>query len=199
MIRNHEVNPDADPGMGPFGADNMRLSRIDSDLLYDAGTEGSPALGGTTTFVYDTATQQLVSQYLSLAGTLRNCAGGPTPWNTWITCEEITTIEGDGFAKDHGYVFQVPASVTPQIARPTPIRAMGRFRHEAVAVDPATNIIYQTEDMHDSLIYRFIPQDPANLEAGGPLQALQITGRSSLDTRNWEAQTVTVGSQMEVS
>ncbi len=199
VIRNHEVNPDADPGMGPFGAGNMLLNRIDSDLLYDAGTEGSPALGGTTTFVYDTATQQLAYQYLSLAGTLRNCAGGPTPWNTWITCEEITTIAGDGFAKDHGYVFQVPASVTPQIARPTPIRAMGRFNHEAVAVDPATNIIYQTEDMHDSLIYRFIPQDPANLEAGGPLQALQVTGRSGLDARNWEAQTVTVGSQMEVS
>lgn len=199
VIRNHEVNPDADPGMGPFGAENMLLDRMNSDLLYDAGTEGSPALGGTTTFVYDTATQQLVSQYLSLAGTLRNCAGGPTPWNTWITCEEITTLAGDGFAKDHGYVFQVPASVTPQIARPTPIRAMGRFNHEAIAVDPATNIIYQTEDTHDSLIYRFIPQDPTNLEAGGRLQALQVTGRPSLDTRNWEAQTVTVGAQMEVS
>lgn len=199
VIRNHEVNPGSDPGMGPFGADNMLLDRIDSDLLYDAGTEGSPALGGTTTFVYDTATQQLVSQYLSLAGTLRNCAGGPTPWNTWITCEEITTLAGDGFAKDHGYVFQVPASVTPQIARPTPIRAMGRFNHEAVAVDPATNIIYQTEDTHDSLIYRFIPQDPTNLEVGGRLQALQVTGRPSLDTRNWDAQTVAVGTQMEVS
>ena len=199
VIRNHEVNSDADPAMGPFGADNALVDRIDQALLYDAGTDGNPALGGTTTFIYDTSKQQIISQYLSLAGTLRNCAGGPTPWNTWITCEEITTLAGDGFAKDHGYVFQVPASVIPQIARPTPIRAMGRFNHEAVAVDPATNIIYQTEDAHDSLIYRFIPQDPANLEAGGRLQALQITGRPSLDTRNWEAQTVTVGSQMEVS
>ncbi len=200
VIRNHEVNPGADPAMGAFGADNALLDKIDSSLLYDAGTAGKPALGGTTTFVYDTKEQQLVSQYLSLAGTLRNCAGGPTPWNTWITCEEITTLAGeDGSAKNHGYVFQVPASMSPQIARPVPIRGMGRFNHEAVAVDPKTNIIYQTEDMHDGLIYRFLPEDPADLVAGGKLQALQVRDQSSLDTRNWESQTVAVGTQLAIS
>ena len=198
VIRNHEINPDADPGMGPFGSENALFDRIDSDLLYDAGIDGNPALGGTTTFIYDTASQQLVSQYLSLAGTLRNCAGGPTPWNTWITCEEITTLAGEGYAKDHGYVFQVPASVSPSIARPVPIRAMGRFNHEAVAVDPATNIIYQTEDTGDSLIYRFIPKDPKNLPDGGRLQALQIIEHPSLDTRNWDSQTVLVGTQFDI-
>lgn len=199
VIRNHEVNPDADPAMGAFGPDNILLDRIDPALLYDIGSAGNPALGGTTTFIYDTASQQIVSQYLSLAGTLRNCAGGPTPWNTWITCEETTKLAGEGYAKDHGYVFQVPASVTPQIARPVPIKAMGRFNHEAVAVDPATGIIYQTEDAHDSLIYRFIPQDPANLEVGGHLQALRFVGQPRLDTRNWETQTVMPGSQMEIN
>ncbi len=198
VIRNHEVNPNADLSMGPFGPKNELLDRISPDLLYDAGTEGRPALGGTTTFVFDTASQQLRSQYLSLAGTLRNCAGGPTPWNTWITCEEITTLAGDGFAKDHGYVFQVPASVTPQIAQPIPLRAMGRFNHEAVAVDPATNIIYQTEDAHDSLIYRFIPNDPDRLESGGRLQALVVDGSPSLDTRNWDSQSVKVGSVFDI-
>ncbi|MCY4234402.1 MAG: DUF839 domain-containing protein [Bacteroidetes bacterium] len=198
VIRNHEVNSNADPSMGAFGPNNELIDRIDPALLYDAGAEGSPALGGTTTFIYDTASQQLVSQYLSLAGTLRNCAGGPTPWNTWITCEETTDLAGNGLAKDHGYVFQVPASVSPMIAPPVPIRAMGRFNHEAVAVDPKTNIIYQTEDAHDSLIYRFIPLDPNNLEAGGKLQALEVIGMPSLDTRNWDSQTVTVGSIMNV-
>lgn len=198
IIRNHEVNPDADPDMGPFGSENELVGLLDPSLLYDAGTAGNPSLGGTTTLIYDTQTQQLESQYLSLAGTLRNCAGGPTPWNTWISCEEITTLAGDGFARDHGYVFQVPASITPQIAKPVPIRAMGRFNHEAVAVDPATSIIYQTEDMHDSLIYRFIPNDLENLDASGRLEALRIVDHPSLDTRNWESQTVTVGTRFAI-
>jgi len=198
VIRNHELNSNADPTMGPFDPDNVLIDQIDSALLYDEGTEGIPALGGTTTFVYDTASQQLISQYLSLAGTLRNCAGGPTPWNTWISCEETTDLAGNGLAKDHGYVFQVPASVSPLIAPPVPIRAMGRFNHEAVAVDPETSIIYQTEDAHDSLIYRFIPLDSSNLEAGGKLQALQVVNMPSLDTRNWESQSATVGTKLNV-
>ena len=199
VVRNHEVNPGADPAMGAFGPDNALLSKLDPNLLYDAGVDGSPALGGTTTFVYDTARQELVSQYLSLAGTLRNCAGGPTPWNTWITCEEITTRAGeDGAAKDHGYAFQVPASATPTIAIPEPLRAMGRFNREAVAVDPATNIIYQTEDTHDGLIYRFIPDDPSDIAAGGRLQVLRVRDQASLDTRNWDAQTVSVGTELEI-
>ena len=199
VIRNHEVNPDADMDMGPYGVKNELLTQLDTSLLYDAGTDGKPSLGGTTTFIYDTYSMELRDQYLSLAGTLRNCAGGPTPWNTWISCEEITTRAGDGFARDHGCAFQVPASVSHQIASPVPIRGMGRFNHEAVAVDPTTNIIYQTEDMHDSLIYRFIPEDPTQLEAGGKLQALQISGAPSLDTRNWDVQTVTIGTQLEVT
>ena len=199
VVRNHEVNPGADPAVGAFGPDNALLSRLETNLLYDAGADGNPALGGTTTFVYDTARQELVSQYLSLAGTLRNCAGGPTPWNTWITCEEITTRAGeDGAAKDHGYAFQVPASATPTIAFPEPLRAMGRFNREAVAVDPATNIIYQTEDTHDGLIYRFIPDDPSDIAAGGRLQVLRVRDQASLDTRNWDAQTVSVGTELEI-
>ena len=75
---------------------------------------------------------------------------------------------------------------------------MGRFRREAVAVDPATNIIYQTEDTDDSLIYRFIPDDLSDIAAGGRLQALRVRGQASLDTRNWDAQTVSVGTELEI-
>ncbi|MCY4224003.1 MAG: hypothetical protein OXF06_04115 [Bacteroidetes bacterium] len=58
---------------------NNLLNRLDTSYFYDAGTDESPALGGTTTLIYDTQNQKLVSQFLSLTGTLRNCAGGPTP------------------------------------------------------------------------------------------------------------------------
>ncbi len=193
LVRNHEVNLNADPHRGPFGPRNERLSQISQDDLYDAGSSGEPCLGGTTTLVYDTRSQRLESHHLSLIGTIRNCAGGPTPWNSWITCEETTVRAGDPCAHDHGYNFEVPASATPGLARPVPLKAMGRFNHEAVAVDPASGIVYQTEDTGDSLIYRFIPNTPGQLAEGGRLQALCIADQASLDTRNWDEQTVTTG------
>ena len=198
VVRNHEVNPEAEPDMGPFGPDNAKLDRLDGSLLYDAGTRGTPCLGGTTTFVYDTAAQRVVSQYLSLAGTLRNCAGGPTPWNSWITCEEITTRAGDGFAQDHGYPFEVPATARIGVTRPVPLTAMGRFFHEAVAIDPSSGYVYQTEDTNDGLIYRYLPDQPGNLAAGGRLQALRIVDRMQLDTRNWDETVIGAGTRFAV-
>jgi secreted PhoX family phosphatase len=150
-------------------------------------------LGGTTTLVYHTGRQELVGEHLSLAGTSRNCAGGPTPWNSWITCEETTARKDKTCARDHGYTFEVPASAESGLAPPVPIVGMGRFNHEAVAVDPATGIVYQTEDRNDSLIYRFIPNERERLQAGGRLQALVVVDRPSLDSRNWEARTVEPG------
>src|SRR5690606_36611245 len=93
----------------------------------------------------------------------------------------------DGNAeKDHGYVFEVPATETVGLADPLPIKAMGRFNHEAVAVDSRTGIVYLTEDRGDSLIYRYIPNTRGKLHRGGKLQALAIVGQKSCDTRNWE-------------
>ena len=197
LVRNHEVNLNDDAGDGPFGPGNELLTRLGPDDLYDAGHNGQPCLGGTTTLVYDTDAQRLESHHLSLAGTLRNCAGGPTPWNSWISCEETVQRGGEQCAHDHGYPFEVPASATPGLARPVPLKAMGRFRHEAVAVDPATGVVYQTEDVGDGLLYRFIPNQPGQLAEGGRLQALAVVEQPSLDTRNWEATTVTPGTTLD--
>ncbi len=198
LVRNHEVNADATASLGPFGADNRLLARLGAEALYDAGKNGQPCLGGTTTLVYDTRAQRLVGQHLSLAGTLRNCAGGPTPWNTWITCEETVQRADDRCERDHGYAFEVPASAAPGLAAPVPLRAMGRFNHEAVAVDPASGIVYETEDAGDGLLYRFLPAVPGRLAEGGRLQALAVRDQPGLDTRNWDAPTVAPGTALAV-
>jgi uncharacterized protein len=198
IVRNHEVGINADPSMGPFGAQLELLDKMDPSLVYDMSVIGKPIGGGTSTIVFNTKTQEVEKEFLSLAGTVRNCAGGPTPWNSWITCEETTALAGEIAAVDHGYNFEVPAEVTGILHQPVALVDMGRFNHEAVAVDPKSGIIYQTEDEHDGLIYRFIPNVPGKLVEGGRLQALVIKGLPSLDTRNWEEQLVTVGSTFEV-
>jgi secreted PhoX family phosphatase len=182
LIRNHELEA-IRPHEGPYGYEYEHLPLIDRSLIYDFG-KGRPHLGGTTTLVYDPATGKVERQFLSLAGTLRNCAGGPTPWNTWITCEEAVDLAGETNEKHHGYNFEVPASATGPVA-PVPLKAMGRFNHEAVAVEPRTSIVYQTEDRNDGLIYRFIPNTPRVLANGGRLQVLSVRDRKTLDTRNY--------------
>ena len=199
IVRNHELRP-TDLVSGPFGPKNNLLNLLKPDRFYDRGGGRNPGLGGTTTLVYDTRTGQVERQFLSLAGTIRNCAGGPTPWGSWITCEEDVSRAGDnGLEHDHGYNFEVPASAAIGLADPVPLKAMGRFYHEAIAVDPKSGIIYQTEDRGDGLIYRFIPDVPGKLIAGGRLQALVVADAPSLDTRNWETPAVRVGQRLAVT
>lgn len=182
LVRNHELDFGG-KNHSPFGPGNERLSRINTDLLYDAGKGKSPGLGGTTTLVFDTQKGELVSHHMSLAGTSRNCAGGPTPWGSWVTCEEtIQRAEGD-IEKDHGYCFEVPASA-PGLVQAVALKGMGRYNHEAIAVDPKSGVVYLTEDRDDGLIYRYIPNTPGQLAEGGKLQALQIRDRKGLDTGN---------------
>jgi secreted PhoX family phosphatase len=79
------------------------------------------------------------------------------------------------------------------LTEPIPLKAMGRFNHEAVAVDPHSGIVYETEDQGDSLLYRFIPNEQGRMAEGGRLQALALVDRPVLDTRNWEEALVRQG------
>ena len=155
------------------------------EYFFDLGKEEkNPCCGGTTTIVYNPNTQLVEKEFTSLAGTLVNCSGGPTPWNTWITCEEIVRNKGDdGLQRNHGYNFEVSPTENISLNKAIPLKAMGRFRHEAIAIDPVTNIAYQTEDRDDGLIYRFIPKKSSRYGLKGKLQALKI---SEKDTRNWK-------------
>ena len=187
LIVNHEVDP-TKFRLGPFGWSLERLDRVDRAKIYDYGRGKSPGLGGTTTHVYNTRTGQVSVRYMSLLGTERNCAGGPTPWGSWISCEETMSRAGEEAEKDHGYNFEVPARVEVAPVDPMPLIDMGRMNHEACAVDPATGIIYQTEDRQDGALYRFIPHVAGKLAEGGRLQALVIRDQPSHDTRNWLAE-----------
>tara|TARA_B100000700_G_C15006335_1_gene838702 strand:- start:44 stop:1402 length:1359 start_codon:yes stop_codon:yes gene_type:complete len=189
LIRNHEI--------GHFRKieDLLRLNPIynehdfikkNNTKFYDSCSNNKPCGGGTTTIVYNPITKEVENEYLSLAGTLVNCSGGITPWNTWISCEETVDSKGNGLLKNHGYNFEVQPSETTILNQPIPLKAMGRFRHEAIAIDPNNSIAYQTEDRNDGLIYKFIPFDKQNYFKGGNLQAIKFIDKPGLDTRNWD-------------
>lgn len=172
LVRNHEMVPGDDPGGAIAKGFGTHIGRF------------TP--GGTTNIVLDATTLEVKRQFRTLGGTIRNCSGGVTPWGSWITCEEAPTGPGqrygDGLAVNHGWAFEVPGNATGLID-PVPLRAMGRFNHEAACVDPVTGYVYQTEDRDDGVLYRFIPNTPGKLAEGGRLQAMVIEGLA--DTRNW--------------
>ena len=197
IVRNHEINPLAFGSSGPFGKGNKKMKYISEEMIYDRG-KILPCLGGTTTLLYNTKEQKVVRQFLSLVGTLRNCSGGPTPWNSWITCEEVVMGTIGPCKKNHGWCFEVPVTDKPQLAKPIPLKAMGRFNHEAVAVEPVSGDVFLTEDRHDGLIYRFKPKIKGVLAEGGKLFALKVKGRKSLDTRNWSKIEFDVGQAEEI-
>lgn len=186
LVCNHEIEMPLHRRVSIFGEYDALAEKFPGERLYDRGVL---ARGGTTTVIYDTRTRTVERKFLSLAGTTRNCAGGPTPWGSWITCEEDVSRVGQempgGYEQDHGYAFEVPALAEGPVATPVALKAMGRFRREAVAIDPRTGIVYQTEDIGDGLIYRFIPKVPGKLAEGGRLQALCSKVAKSLKTQNW--------------
>ncbi len=183
LVRNHELSPSSSTKV--IAPDKKKYDPL--------------ARGGTTTLIVG-ANRKLIRDYASLAGTYRNCAGGATPWGSWISSEENTstpdTNTPDGtnnVSKYHGYNFEVPSSAT-ELVDPIPLVSMGRFNHEAIAVDPRTGIVYQTEDRRDGLFYRFIPNQPGVLQAGGVLEALKIKNKPQAITKTG----FTIGDRMDV-
>ena len=159
LVRNHEVRG-ASTAWGP------------AELAYDTG-----AGGGNTIIEFDPRRPASPRVFGALSGTSTNCAGGRTPWGSWLTCEETTEVLG----KPHGYIYEVPADLDG-FTKAVPLTSFGRFAHESLAVEPDTKIIHLTEDAGStSGFYRHVPDSRHKPLAGGKLQMLKVVGQDNVN------------------
>lgn len=176
LIQNHEL-----PAGSPLGVPHVKGTVYDPTAL----------AGGGCTVIETDRRGNNHGEWVGISGTLTNCAGGPTPWGSWLTCEETETKAGTAwtgngqsgtYSLDHGYVFEVFADGR---TLPKPIKAFGRYAHEAVAVDPSRTRVYLSEDAStpNGLFYRWTAPSGFKLGPGiaerlsatdGTLEAMAI-------------------------
>lgn len=180
LVRNHERSTSTN------AANIVGTGRTDV-AVHDTGRTGSNyQIGGNTNLVFRNG--RWADSWTSLGGIYRPCAGGATPWGSWLSNEELRSNAVSTTGKRHGYIFEVPADTTQNTYTSVPIVAMGRMAHEASAVDPASGIWYLTEDQGDAnTLYRFLPDNVSgglgSLHVGGRLQGLAVKGVRNADLR----------------
>jgi secreted PhoX family phosphatase len=185
--------PGAHDGMRAFSVpgkrDLIRLIR-NHELAGVSQAQGpahksyDPTAPGAVTIVdFDTRKRKVVRSFLALSGTIENCAGGygGRKNRSWLSCEESTEGLAEGYEQPHGYVFEV-SSDTDGLVAPVPLKALGRFTHEAAERDERTGIVYLTEDEGPDGFYRFLPHDKDDLTKGGTLWMLAVDGKPQYDT-----------------
>lgn len=170
IIRNHENRQST-------GRANETDVVVPEELRYDE----LPLFNAGNTKLIVGQNREVIEDFAVLGGTSTNCAGGVMPWNSWVACEEVFQ---DG-SERHGYSFEIDANTNGPV-QAEPIRAAGRFVHEAVAW--MDGVLYETEDRtNNSCFYRYVPDQritrPGQLaRSAGKLQALAIVGEPNRNT-----------------